>query len=177
MLWGATVFSFDFFLINGGAVKGILKYIRIPVGLANVFVTVTALFVLLNQSTIDSNIRLSNSARIVKCDSLYLNSKEARYAQVDDQKKHIEEYHQPNCVPEALNGHPGPMYDKKHSLCVSTNKEIVQETAQLDSAELSYFTAYQTEKASLMSIASNDFLAKAGNIQQNFIEFFTFRFD
>jgi Transglutaminase-like superfamily len=161
ILWGVAVFSFDFFLLNGGIVNGFFKYIRIPVGLANVFITITALFVLLNQSTIDTNIRLANASKISKCDSTYLSGKEERYAQVDEQKKHIDEYHQKNCVPEALNGHPGPEYDRKHSLCITTNTEIAQETAKLDSTEKTYVTAYQTEKEALQGITSNDFFAKA----------------
>ena len=161
ILWGTAVFSFDYFLINGGAVNGIFKYIRIPVGLANVFITITALFVLLNQSTIDTSISLSIANKINKCDSAYLSGKESRYAQVIEKKKNIENYHQKNCVPEALNGHPGPEYNKKHSLCTSTETLIAKESAILDSAEKTYYTAYQTEKEALQSITSNDFFAKA----------------
>lgn len=161
ILWGLAVFSFDYFLINGGAVSGIFKYIRIPVGLANVFITITALFVLLNQSTIDTNIRLANANKISKCDSAYLSGKEERYAQVDERKKHIDEYHQKNCVPEALNGHPGIEYDKKHSLCITTNNEIANETIKLDNAEKMFIEAYQTEKEALQGITSNNFFAKA----------------
>jgi len=159
ILWGVAVFSFDYFLINGTA-NGIFKYIRIPVGLANVFITITALFVLLNQSTIDTSISLTNAGKVSRCDSIYLSGKEHRYAQVKDEKKHIDEYHQKNCVPEALNGHPGHKYDQKHSLCITTNDEITQETAKLDSTEKTYYTAYQTEKQALQSVTSNDFFAK-----------------
>ena len=161
ILWGLAVFSFDYFLINGGGVNGIFKYIRIPVGLANVFITITALFVLLNQSTIDTNIRLANANKVTKCDSTYLSGKEGRYTQVEEQKKNSETYHQKNCVPEALNGHPGPEYDKKHALCITTNAEIAMEAAKLDSTETTYYTAYQTEKEALQSITSNNFFAKA----------------
>ena len=161
ILWGTAVFSFDYFLINGGMVKGIFKYIRIPVGLANVFITITALFVLLNQSTIDTSIRLTNANKVGESDSTYLSGKENRYAQVVEKKKHIDEYHQQNCVPEALYIHPGPEYDKKHSLCITTNNEIAEETAKLDSSEQTYYTAYQNEKEALQSITSNDFFTKA----------------
>jgi len=161
ILWGIAVFSFDYFLINGGVVNGIFKYIRIPVGLANVLITITALFVLLNQSTIDTSIRLANAYKVGKCNTTYIAGKEGRYAQVKEEKKHIDEYHQQNCVPEALNGHPGPEYQKKHSLCITTNNEIVQETAKLDSTEKIYYAAYQTEKEALQSITSDDFFAKA----------------
>lgn len=161
ILWGIAVFSFDYFLINGGIVNGFFKYIRIPVGLANVFITITALFVLLNQSTIDSNIRITNANKVTKCDSTYLSGKEGRYAQVEEKKKNSEAYHQQNCVPEALNHHPGPEYDKKHALCITTNAEIVQDFAKLDNAEKTYYTAYQTEKEALQAITSGDFFAKA----------------
>ncbi len=119
------------------------------------------LTVLLNQSTIDTNIRLANANKISKCDSAYLSGKEERYAQVDERKRLIDEYHQKNCVPEALNGHPGVEYNKKHSLCISTNNEITNEANKLDSAEKSYIDAYQTERDALQGIASNDFFAKA----------------
>ena len=161
ILWGLAVFSFDYFLINGGAVNGIFKYIRIPVGSANIFITITALFVLLNRSTIDSNIRLANADKVTKSDSSYLSGKEGRYTEVVQKKKNSEMYHQKNCVQEALNGHPGPEYDKKHALCTTTYAEIAQEAAKLDSAETTYYTAYQTEKEALQSVTSNDFFAKA----------------
>ena len=160
-LWGMAVFSFDYFLINGGIVNGFFKYIRIPVGLANVFITITALFVLLNESTIDSNIRLANAAKVTTCDSIYLSGKETRYGNVEEQKNNIEQYHTERCIPEARNGHPGKEYDKKHALCISTDSLIAKETAKLDSAENTYYSAYQTEKDALQSITSNNFFAKA----------------
>ncbi|MBK8808688.1 MAG: transglutaminase domain-containing protein [Bacteroidales bacterium] len=64
-------------------------------------------------------------------------------------------------MPEAKNGHPGSEYNRKHSLCITTDSLIVQETAILDSTEKYYNTAYQTEKEALHSITSNDFFAKA----------------
>ncbi len=161
ILWGTAVFSFDYFLINGGAVSGFFKYIRVPVGLANVSITLIALFVLLNQSTIDTSIRLENAEKVGKCDTAYLKGKEIRYAQVVDKKKQSDAYHQQNCVPEALNGYPGVEYQKKHSLCLTTTAEIEGETAKLDSAEQTYSAAYQTDKEALNSITSNDFFAKA----------------
>ena len=161
ILWGAAVFSFDYFLINGGAVSGFFKYIRVPVGLANVSITIIALFVLLNQSTIDTSILLENAEKVRKCDANYLQGKEIRYAQVEDKKKQSDAYHQQNCMPEALNGYPGAEYQKKHSLCLTTAAEIAGETAKLDSAEQTYYSAYQTENEAIRSIRNDDFFAKA----------------
>lgn len=161
ILWGTAVFSFDYFLINGGAVGKFFKYIRVPVGMANVSITIIALFVLLNQSTIDTSIKLDNANKVKICDSGYLSAKEARYSQVNDKKINIDEYHQKNCVPEALNGYPGVEYNKKHALCITTNAEIAAEKGILDNAEKSYYSAYQAERKSKDEIRSDDFFAKA----------------
>lgn len=161
IMWAMAVFSFDYFLINGGIVNGFFKYIRVPVGLANVFITTTALFVLLNQSTIDSNIRLTNAAKITACDNTYLTNKEGRYNNISERKNNILQYHNDRCEPEARNGHPGKEYDKKHALCITTDSLITIETAKLDSTEKTYYSAYQTEKEALQGITSNNFFAKA----------------
>lgn len=160
LLWGIAVFAFDYF-INNSTGKGFFKLIRIPVGIANVTITVIALFVLLNQSTIDSKLRLANSGKITASDSSYLLNKNLRYAQVEEQKKNREVYHQRNCVPEALLGHPGPKYEQKHVLCVNSDSAIARETARLDTAEKTYFAAYQIERDGLLQVKNNDFFAKA----------------
>lgn len=160
-MWSVAVFSFDYFLINGGIVSGFFKYIRVPVGLANVFITTTALFVLLNQSTIDSNIRLANAAKITACDSAYLKDKEGRYSNVTERKNDILKYHKDRCEPEARNGHPGKEYYKKHALCITTDSLIAIDVVKLDSTEKTYNSAYLTEKEALQGITSNNFFAKA----------------
>jgi len=161
ILWGTAVFSFDYFLINGGTAGKFFQYIRVPVGMANVTITIIALFVLLNQSTIDTSINLDNANKVKICDGTYLRAKEARYTQVNDKKLNIDDYHQKNCIPEALNGHPGIEYNKKNALCITTNAEIATEKAILDNAEKNYYSVYQTERNSKVDSRSDDFFAKA----------------
>ncbi|HEX8607306.1 MAG TPA: DUF4407 domain-containing protein, partial [Pedobacter sp.] len=161
ILWGIAVFFFDYFIINSSSGKLFFKLIRIPVGISNVTITVIALFVLLNQSTIDSKLLLTNTKKITRGDSTYLSNKQTRYAQVAEKKENIEAYHQKNCVPEALDGYPGPEYQKKHALCVTTDSAITRETAQLDTAEKTYHAAYQIERDALLKVSNADFFAKA----------------
>lgn len=123
-LWAVAVFSFDYFLMNGGNVSPFFKMIRVPVGFANVFITITALFVMLNQATIDSTIGLANASKITTVDTTYLAEKEVRYDAYTTKKARIEEYHQQSCMPEALNVRPGKIYEAKHALCVTTHNEL-----------------------------------------------------
>jgi len=165
-LWAIAVFSFDFFLLNGGKIRPFFKLIRIPVGFANVFITVTALFVLANQATIDSKIGLSNASKITFLDSTYLANKEVRFDTYNTKKTRIDEYHQRSCVPEALNVRPGKLYDAKHALCISTNEELNKELINLDSMETGYYNAFQMTRNALCEVKSNDFFAKCLLIPQ-----------
>lgn len=159
--WALATFSFDYFLINGGSARGAFKYIRIVVGLANICITISALFVLLNQATIDSQIRLSNSGRIQALDEKYLAAKENRYSAVKSKKSQAETYNSDVVIPEAKNGYPGPKYSEKKAAYDDMLKAIQDETARLDILENQYLMAYQNERSALESIQSNDFLAKA----------------
>ncbi|MDZ4846644.1 MAG: DUF4407 domain-containing protein [Chitinophagales bacterium] len=161
LLWAIAVFSFDYFLLNSGNISPFFKVIRVPVGFANVFITITALFVMLNQATIDSTIGLANASRITTVDSTYLATKEVRYDAYNNKQSRIEEYHQQSCMPEALNVRPGKLYDAKHALCITTHTELENELAKLDSAETGYYNAYQTNRQALAEVKSNDFFVKA----------------
>jgi hypothetical protein len=161
LLWAVAVFSFDYFLLNSGNISPFFKIIRVPVGFANVFITITALFVMLNQATIDSTIGLANTSKITEADNTYLAAKETRYDAYNTKKERIEEYHQQSCMPEALNVRPGKIYDMKHALCTTTHSELETELAKLDSMETGYYNAYQTNRQALVDVKSNDFFIKA----------------
>lgn len=161
LLWALAVFFYDYFIINSGGGNIFFKIIRVPVGICNVFITVTALFVLLNQSTIDTNLRLTNAGKITNCDSAYLAGKQIRYAALEEKQKNRDAYHQKNCVPEAGRGYPDKLYAKKHSLCITTDSAIAQDRAKLDTAEKTYFGKYQVEKEALLAVNTNDFFKKA----------------
>lgn len=160
-LWAAAVFTFDYFLINSKNLKGVFKWVRIPVGLANVMISVTSIFVLLNQSTIDSNLRLLGSNEITKCDTTYQNEKQERYASLNAKKAEQEQYHKERCLPEARNGYPGKEYMKKHSLCITADSLLAKEQTQLDSAEVAYHTTYTTTRDAITGTTTNDFFRKA----------------
>lgn len=160
-LWATAVFSFDYFLMNSGNISPFFKIIRVPVGFANVFITITALFVLLNQATIDSTLGLANSSKIAAVDDAYLAAKKVRYDAYNTKKARIEEYHQRSCMPEALNVRPGKLYDAKHSLCITTHTELQNELSKLDSLETEYNNAYQTNRQALADVKYNDFFVKA----------------
>lgn len=159
--WALATLSFDYFLINGGSARGVFKYIRIVVGLANICITITALFVLLNQATIDSKIRLSNSDGIKALDEAYLTAKENRYSAVRSKKSEAEKYNSEVVIPEAKNGYPGPKYAEKKAVYDGMIKAVEGETDKLNSLEEQYRTAYQNKRSALESIQSNDFFAKA----------------
>jgi len=171
IFWGLAIFIFDFFLLNGNA-KGIQKYIRITVGLASVMITISALFITLNQSTIDKIIDRQKSDKILKLDSEYFASKDARYSEVNKNKKLIAEYHQKNCISEALNGYPGIRYTQKHSLCEQTNHEIELEMLRLNDLEKPFIDGYSSEVKRINGENSNDYFAKLrllpGVLNQNF---------
>jgi hypothetical protein len=159
--WALATFSFDYFLINGGSSRGVFKYVRIVVGLANICITITALFVLLNQATIDSTIRLSNSGSVKALDEAYLAAKEDRYAAVKLKKAEAEKYNAEVVLPEAKNGYPGPRYIEKKAVYDAMIQAAQDETAKLDALEEQYHTAYENERSALESVQSNDFFAKA----------------
>jgi hypothetical protein len=159
-LWAIATLSFDYFLINGGAGKGAFKYVRIFVGLANICITIAALFVLLNQATIDSQIRLDNSGEIEVIDEAYLKAKENRYSAVKTKKAEAEKYNTEVVVPEAKNGYPGPKYAEKKGVYDTMVTAVNEEVVKLDALEQQYLTAYQTKRSALESVQSNDFFAK-----------------
>jgi hypothetical protein len=158
--WAVATLSFDYFLINDSSDKGIFKKIRIIVGLANVCITITALFITLNQATIDTQIRLDNSEVIKKVDENYLKAKEGRYNAVNKQKAEAEKYNQEVVLPEAKNGYPGPHHAKKKAVYDGMITAVQEETAKLDTLEQQYLTAYQTERAALEAKQSNDIFSK-----------------
>lgn len=160
-LWAMAVCSFDYFLLAQGPTNKFFQFIRVPVGFANIIITMTALFIMLNQASIDSGLRLSNAASIAKVDSIYLAGNKDRYAGVTAKQAAIDAYHAKNCLPEAANGHPGPLYEKKHAVCVATNAEIKEEKTKLDENEKQFFEAYQSKRRALLSVTDMDFFAKA----------------
>lgn len=159
-LWAITTLSFDYFLINGGSAKGIFKYIRIFVGLANICITIAALFILLNQASIDSRILLNNGESLKTVDETYLKAKENRYQAVNAKKAEAEKYNKEVVVPEARNGYPGPKYGEKKAVYDVMITAVNEETAKLNVLEEPYLKAYQTERSALESVQSNDFFTK-----------------
>jgi hypothetical protein len=160
-LWALAVFSFDYFLINGGNVHAAFKLIRIPVGISNIAITVTALLIMLNQSTIDNKIRMGNTLAVTACDSSYQSAKEHRYADYNDGLKRINAYHNQNCLREAANGYPGPKYTLLHAVCIQTNKHLEGDRRRLDSMEVGYRNSWQLKRDTYTAEQSNDFFAKA----------------
>src|SRR5690606_9384371 len=131
------------------------------IGLANILITTTALLAFLNQSTIDSTLRIQNAAKITELDNQYLAEKESRYKSYDRKKADIDAYHRERCEAEARKGQPGEAYNKKHALCITTDRILKQEVAKLDSAEVGYYKSYTDGKAALESIKTNDFFIKS----------------
>lgn len=160
-LWALAVLSFDYFLINSGTTKPFFKYLRIAVGLTNIFITITALFVLLNQTTIDSQIELTKSNALKNIDQSYLKAKENRYSDVETKKKEAEKYNSEVVLPEARNGYPGPKHDQKKAVYNDLIKSVNDEIAKLDTKEQQYLNSYQTERKAVENKLSNDFTAKA----------------
>lgn len=160
-LWALAVFSFDYFLINGGNVHAAFKLIRIPVGISNIAITVTALLIMLNQATIDNKIRMGNTIAVTACDSSYQQAKEQRYADYNDGLKKISAYHNQNCLREASNGYPGPKFALLHAVCIQTNKDLEADRKRLDSVETGYRNSWQLKRDAYTAAQSNDFFAKA----------------
>lgn len=160
LLWALTTLSFDYFLVSGPTTTGWLKYLRIIVGFCNIAITITALFILLNQASIDGTIALSNSDQITALDKSYLTSKEARFSEVNAKKKESAKYYSEVVEPEARNKFPGEKYEAKKAVYESAIKSINKETARLDSAEIQYFNSYQTKRKALVEVQANDFFAK-----------------
>ena len=161
LLWALAVFSFDYFLLNAGTVSKFFKFIRIPVGFASVFITITALFVLMNQASIDGTIREETAKKIAAIDNEYLIGKENRYRSYNERKTSIEKYHQQSCLPEALNVRPGKIYDAKHTLCITTHRDLSNDLAILHDNETSYYNTYQEKKQAKSDVKFNDFFVKA----------------
>lgn len=166
ILWGLITFSYDYFIVNGAHGGGFLKYLRIIVGLANIIITIAALFVLMNQARIDSQITLDNSEAIKTLDDEYLRAREVRYKAVTEKKAAAEKYNSEVVLPEARRGYPGPKYEEKKAaydvMIGSTNAE----TEKLNTAEEPYLSAYQAKRTAIVSITSNDFFSKVRMLPQ-----------
>ena len=164
LFWSSMVLIFDLILINSGLGNGFTKWLRILVGLCNSLISLTSLLVLLNQSTIDGYIILDKGSKLKNIDNNYLAQKEGRYAQVLKQKDEAEIYNSNVVKPEAANGYPGPKYLEKKAAYDEMIRAIDKEKAKLDSNEIQYYNAYQSERIANSSVESNDFFIKASYI-------------
>ena len=160
-LWALATFSFDYFLINSSTTKPFFKYLRIGVGFANIFITITAFFVLLNQTTIDSQIDLTKSIALKKIDESYLKAKEDRYSAAETKKEEAEKYNSEVVLPEARSGYPGPKHEQKKAVYNDLIQSVNDENAKLDVKEQPYLNSYRTERKAVEDKLSNDFTAKA----------------
>ncbi len=158
--WAVVTLSFDYFLISSSATSGFYKALRIVVGLCNISITISALFVLLNQASIDSDIKSKVTNEINALDSVYARGKEARYRETARQKTEADTYYHEEVETEARRGGPGPKFDRKKAVHTGMIEGYTSAVARLDSAEKQYFKAYQTERQSLESKKFNDFFAK-----------------
>lgn len=158
--WALATLSFDFFIINGGPAKKTSKKIRIVVGLANICITTSMVFVMLNQAAINTNIIKQNSGSIVTVDEKYLKDKKARYAAITKKKAEAEKYNSEVVIPEARNVRPGPKYAENKAVYDEMIKSINEETSKLDLIEQKYLTAHQTERSALEEEQSNDVFIK-----------------
>ncbi len=159
ILWALVVFSFDYFLLNSDR-KPSTMAVRIPIGIANVIITIAGLFIMFNQAKIDGILLLSNNSKVVAIDSTYFKAKEDRYKILTDRTTAIEEYHQAVCEPESRNGFAGPKYIQKHQFCETQGADLAKLRAQLDSIETSYYNVYQSQKNANNSVSTDDFFQK-----------------
>jgi hypothetical protein len=165
-LWALTTLSFDYFLLHSQKTYGFFKILRVFVGLANISITITALFILLNQSTIDSEIRIENANAIKVIDDVYAGEKETRYAPVLAKKASAEKYRTDVVEPEKRNGYPGPKYQQKLDAYNLEIDEVKTEEARLDSLEMPYYTSFQTEREALLAKQSNNFMIKVKKLPE-----------
>lgn len=165
-LWALMTFSYDFFIVNGAHGGGALKKVRILVGFANIIITIVALFILMNQAQINSQITLNNSVAVKDLDDAYLGAKETRYATVIKKQAEAEKYNSEVILPEARRGYPGPKYIEKKAAYDVMITSINADKEKLDTEEEQYRLAYQSKRDALTSVTSNDFFSKARMLPQ-----------
>lgn len=161
VIWALNLFLIDFIIINSSKVTRLNKGVRIVVAAASVLITLTALFVLMNEGTIDTRINNQNTERIIKCDSAYENEKADRYAAYQEQVYTIADYHKSICIPESKKYFAGSEYAKKHAYCIASDTTLAKIKTQLDSSEVNFNKTYLVKRAAIVSENSNDFFRKA----------------
>lgn len=161
LLWALAVFSFDYFLMWSDDVALFFKIIRLPVGLANVFITTVSLLLLLNQASVDNVLALRDAGTVNTLDSAYFAGKDSRYTGYNQDKKNIATYHQQHCMPEAGNGYPGPLYEQLHAVCIEAQKKLKEDAGRLDTQESAYKNTWQLKRKALVNLKHNDFFSKA----------------
>lgn len=170
VFFALLTFSFDYFINNSSSNKIAPKLLRIPVALANVCIGTAALMVMLNQSKIDSKLRLQNTGKIVTLDRTYQTQKEERYAAYQAKKKERDQYYTDVCLPEARRGYPGKEYQKKFQLVKTTDSSLVIEKAALDTAESAFYQTYFTQKDALVAVNTASFPEKCAELPAIFKE-------
>jgi len=159
LFWGGLVFTFDYILINAGFSKRNFAF-RVPVGLANIFISTISLFVLLNQAKIDGILQTHKSDGITQIDSAYSRDKSIRYAALELNITTRNDYHQRVCVPESQRGFASVRYERFHNHCLTEDAANVAERARLDSLEIPLFARYQEARQNTASLSSEDFFQK-----------------
>lgn len=159
--WAGLIFTYDFGILN---VDGMGKFglvIRVVSGIAAVFLTITALNILMTQKKIDNRINAEKAAAVKSVDERYLSAKETRYKLVDEKKKQAEKYNSEVVQAEANRGYPGPRYNEKKARYDTMIADVNGEVQKLSVLEDPYFDAYQVERNEILSRGSGDFLIKA----------------
>ncbi len=170
VFFALLTFSFDYFINTSNSNKIAPKLLRIPVALANVCIGTAALMVMLNQTKIDSKLRLQNTNKITVCDTTYQYEKTQRYDSYMAKKKERDQYYTDVCLPEAKNGYPGKEFQRKFQLCKTTDSSLSIEKALLDSAETAFYQTYQTYKEALKAVNTASFPEKCAELPSIFKE-------
>ncbi|MCP9769429.1 transglutaminase domain-containing protein [Lacihabitans sp. LS3-19] len=158
--WALCIGLFDFFLITSPKKHWTLDLLRYVVALANQLISIAAIFVLLTGASLQNKINADRSLRSKNVDVAYQNAMENRWKEYKDLENEKNEYHKRECMAQAKNGFPGPLYDRLHTACIQNDASLKTMKSILDVAETPYKKAYDDERTSIQSESSNDFFIK-----------------
>jgi len=161
LAWSALIFTYDFGILNIGNLGRLGSALRVVSGIAAVFLTITALNILMAQKKVDNRINADKAAALKGVDEAYLSERAARFKLVNEKKERAEKYNNEVVMAEANRVYPGPRYQEKKAAYDALITNVNAELKQLNDQEVPYLTAYQSERKEIVSRGSGDYMMKA----------------
>lgn len=147
IIYGIIILCVDYFLVSGESTR-FNFIVRSIFGGASVIIGVISVLLIINTNDIHNLTKSQTNTSLDSLSTAYQKAKIHRYKLASEKDSIIADYHNEKCLKEAKNKYAGSSYNRIHnSYCVEEEKKLSAMTKILDSAEVSFATAYNETTA------------------------------